>query len=70
MIRADGSLSGYRWGARRKAELLVAVCSGVVVENLGTVGIEMIGSQRMFKFILCAEPFQVARTRSGPTNLA
>jgi O-6-methylguanine DNA methyltransferase len=24
VIRADGSLGGYRWGARRKAKLLMA----------------------------------------------
>jgi O-6-methylguanine DNA methyltransferase len=24
VIRADGSLGGYRWGARRKAKLLIA----------------------------------------------
>jgi hypothetical protein len=39
---------------REQAELLVAVRSGVILENLGPVGLEPVRGQRVFQFALRA----------------
>jgi hypothetical protein len=32
--------------------------SGVIVENLGTIRVEVLRGQRVFQFVLCPEPVE------------